>query len=138
MKDKQNDIHSPASKSPYYLSTQLWGFFLPLHIKSKVNKTLFTYKVLFKWFYWTKAALNVVFFHFEFWKLYVSYEAQKRKFENSISTRRNFWKRSTMHKTSRVKSGTPFTYISEWVELTKLQKKKEKESNINRCHCQGR
>lgn len=52
-------------------------FFLPLHIKSKVNKTLFTYKVLFKWFYWTKAALNVVFFHFEFWKLYVSYEAQK-------------------------------------------------------------
>lgn len=37
-------------------------FFLPLHIKSKVNKTLFTYKVQFKWFYWTKAALNVFFF----------------------------------------------------------------------------
>lgn len=112
-------------------------FFLPLHIKSKVNKTLFTYKVLFKWFYWTKAALNVVFFHFEFWKLYVSYEAQKGN-SKIVSTRRNFWKRSTMHKTSRVKSGTPFTYISEWVELTKLQKKKEKESNINSCHCQGR
>lgn len=51
MKDKQNDIHSPASKSPYNLSTQLCGFILPLHIKSKVNKTLF--RVLFKWFYWT-------------------------------------------------------------------------------------
>lgn len=63
-------------------------FFLPLHIKSKVNKTLFTYKVLFKWFYWTKAALNVVFFHFEFWKLYVSYEAQKGNSKNSINKKK--------------------------------------------------
>lgn len=113
-------------------------FFLPLHIKSKVNKTLFTYKVLFKWFYWTKAALNVCFFSFRVLETVCFLWSTKRKFENSISTRRNFWKRSTMHKTSRVKSGTPFTYISEWVELTKLQKKKEKESNINSCHCQGR
>lgn len=63
-------------------------FFLPLHIKSKVNKTLFTYKVLFKWFYWTKAALNVCFFSFRVLETVCFLWSTKRKFENSINKKK--------------------------------------------------